>query len=78
MSEFSISHWLVILTVVLIFFGGRRIPEIMKGLGDEVILRKQQPLPRPLRFSRGETPWQAFIRHLRRLLSKLRARLKRG
>jgi len=33
--EFPI-HWLVILVVVLILFGGRKIPELMRGLGEGV------------------------------------------
>ena len=36
MGEFSIFHWLVVLAVILIFFGGRRIPEVMKGLGEGI------------------------------------------
>jgi len=36
MGEFSIFHWLIVLAVVLIFFGGRRIPEVMKGLGEGI------------------------------------------
>lgn len=36
MGEFSIFHWLVVLAVVLLFFGGRRIPEVMKGLGEGI------------------------------------------
>ena len=27
------SEWILILLVVLLFFGGRKIPELMKGLG---------------------------------------------
>ena len=27
-------HWLIILVVVLILFGGRKIPELMRGLGE--------------------------------------------
>ena len=34
MGEFSIFHWLVVLAIVLILFGGRKIPEVMKGLGE--------------------------------------------
>ena len=30
--EFPI-HWIIILVVVLILFGGRKIPELMRGLG---------------------------------------------
>ncbi len=29
-------HWLVILVVVLILFGGRKIPELIRGLGEGV------------------------------------------
>ena len=36
MGEFSIFHWQIVLAVVLIFFGGRRIPEVMKGLGEGI------------------------------------------
>ncbi len=36
MGEFSIFHWLIVLVVVLIFFGGKRIPEIMKGFGEGI------------------------------------------
>ncbi len=36
MGEFSIFHWLIVLAIVLIFFGGRRIPEVMSGLGEGI------------------------------------------
>ncbi len=36
MGEFSIFHWLVVVAILLIFFGGRRIPEVMKGLGEGI------------------------------------------
>ena len=29
-------HWIVILVVVLILFGGRKIPELLRGLGEGV------------------------------------------
>jgi len=29
-------HWLIILVVVLILFGGRKIPELTRGLGEGV------------------------------------------
>jgi sec-independent protein translocase protein TatA len=51
MGEFSIFHWLVVLAIVLIFFGGRRIPEVMRGLGEGIRSFKdgmsgsQQPPP---------------------------------
>ena len=31
-----IFHWLVVLAVILIFFGGKRIPEVMKGFGEGI------------------------------------------
>lgn len=36
MGEFSVFHWLVVLAVILIFFGGKRIPEVMKGFGEGI------------------------------------------
>ena len=36
MGEFSIFHWIVVLAIILIFFGGKRIPEIMKGFGEGI------------------------------------------
>jgi len=36
MGEFSIYHWLLVLLVVLLFFGGRKIPEVMRGIGEGV------------------------------------------
>ncbi len=84
MGEFAIFHWLIILAVVLIFFSGRRIPEIMQGFGEDIMRGKRQLArrPRPLRFSRGETRLQALIsfNHLHRLLAKilLLARIRRN
>ena len=40
MGEFSIYHWLVVLVVILLLFGGRKIPELMKGLGEGIRLFK--------------------------------------
>jgi len=36
MQRFGITEILLILVIVLIFFGGRKIPELMKGLGKGV------------------------------------------
>lgn len=36
MGEFGPMHWLVVLAVILIFFGGRKIPELMKGFGEGI------------------------------------------
>ena len=32
----SPMHWLIVLVVILILFGGKRIPEIMKGFGEGI------------------------------------------
>jgi sec-independent protein translocase protein TatA len=29
-------HWLIILVVILVLFGGRKIPELMRGMGEGV------------------------------------------
>jgi len=36
MGEFSPIHWMIVLAVVVLLFGGRRIPEVMKGLGEGI------------------------------------------
>jgi len=36
MGEFSIYHWLIVLLIVVLLFGGRKIPELMKGLGEGI------------------------------------------
>lgn len=36
MGEFSPIHWLIVLAVIVILFGGRRIPEVMKGMGEGI------------------------------------------
>ncbi len=43
MGEFSIWHLLVVLAIFLIFFGGKRIPEVMKGFGEGI--RSAPPAP---------------------------------
>jgi sec-independent protein translocase protein TatA len=36
MGEFSPIHWLVVLAIILLLFGGRKIPEMMRGLGEGI------------------------------------------
>ena len=36
MEALSIPHLLIILVIVLVFFGGKRIPDVMKGLGQGI------------------------------------------
>lgn len=50
MEFLSVPHLLIILLIVLIFFGGRRIPEVMRGLGEGIRsfkegMRGDQPGP---------------------------------
>ena len=33
MGEMSPMHWLIVLAIVLLLFGGKKIPEVMRGLG---------------------------------------------
>jgi sec-independent protein translocase protein TatA len=34
--DLSLQHLLLLLLIVLILFGGRRIPELMRGLGEGI------------------------------------------
>jgi sec-independent protein translocase protein TatA len=36
MGEFSVYHWLIVAFIILLLFGGRRIPELMKGMGEGI------------------------------------------
>lgn len=36
MSRFGVTEIIVILVIVLLLFGGRKIPELMKGLGSGI------------------------------------------
>jgi sec-independent protein translocase protein TatA len=54
MGEFSPFHWLVVLAVVVLLFGGKKIPEVMRGLGEGIRSFKegmhgggQSPAPPP-------------------------------
>ena len=41
MGEFSPFHWLVVLAIVVLLFGGKKIPEVAKGLGEGIKNFKQ-------------------------------------
>jgi sec-independent protein translocase protein TatA len=36
MGEFSPIHWMIVAIVILVLFGGRKIPEVMRGLGQGI------------------------------------------
>lgn len=36
MGELSPIHWLIVLAIILLLFGGRKIPELAKGLGEGI------------------------------------------
>lgn len=36
MGELSPIHWLIVLAVILLLFGGRKIPELARGLGEGI------------------------------------------
>ena len=33
MGSFSMGHWLVVLAVIVLLFGAKKIPELAKGVG---------------------------------------------
>ncbi|MBD3583770.1 Sec-independent protein translocase subunit TatA/TatB [Flavobacterium selenitireducens] len=36
MGKFGVTEWILIVAVILLLFGGKKIPELMKGLGSGV------------------------------------------
>lgn len=36
MGELSPFHWMVVLAVVVLLFGGKKIPEVMRGIGEGI------------------------------------------
>ncbi len=36
MGEFSPIHWLIVLAIIVLLFGGKKIPEVMRGLGEGI------------------------------------------
>jgi len=41
MGSFSITHWIVILAVVVLLFGAKKIPELAKGVGQGIKVFKK-------------------------------------
>jgi sec-independent protein translocase protein TatA len=36
MGSFSIAHWLVVLAVIVLLFGAKKIPDLAKGIGQGI------------------------------------------
>lgn len=36
MGSFSLLHWIIVLAVVLLLFGPRRLPDLAKGIGEAI------------------------------------------
>jgi sec-independent protein translocase protein TatA len=36
MGEFSPIHWLIVLAIIVLLFGGKKIPEVMRGIGEGI------------------------------------------
>jgi sec-independent protein translocase protein TatA len=53
MGELSPIHWLIVLAIIVLLFGGKKIPEVMRGLGEGINAFKQG-----MRGPDGTTPSQ--------------------
>ena len=61
MGEFSPFHWLVVLAIVVLLFGGKKIPEVMRGLGEGIRsfkegMREQNPPTPPAATTTTSAP----------------------
>lgn len=59
MGEFSPFHWLVVLAIVVLLFGGKKIPEVMRGLGEGIRNFKEgmhSPGPGPAQTTQVQPP----------------------
>ncbi len=36
MGSFSLFHWIIVLVVVLLLFGPKRLPDLAKGVGEAI------------------------------------------
>jgi sec-independent protein translocase protein TatA len=36
MGELSPIHWFIVLAIIVLLFGGKKIPEVMRGLGEGI------------------------------------------
>jgi sec-independent protein translocase protein TatA len=42
MGGLSIYHWLIVLLVGILLFGGRKIPDLMRGIGEGIRLFRER------------------------------------
>jgi sec-independent protein translocase protein TatA len=35
-GELSPIHWLIVLAIIVLLFGGKKIPEVMRGVGEGI------------------------------------------
>jgi len=42
MGSMSISHWLIVLVVIVLLFGAKKIPELAQGLGKGIKTFKKE------------------------------------
>ncbi len=58
-GEFSLTHWLVVLVIVLIFFGPKRLPDLAKALGTSIrdlkkaLNEPDKPTENPTQLTQG-------------------------
>lgn len=42
MGSFSVGHWLIVLAVIVLLFGAKKIPELAKGVGKGIKTFKKE------------------------------------
>lgn len=42
MGSFSIGHWIVVLVIIVLLFGAKKIPELAQGLGKGIKTFKKE------------------------------------
>ncbi len=58
---FAPTEWVLILAVVLLLFGGKKIPELMKGLGSGIrnfkeAIKEDEEAPKPANTTTASDP----------------------
>ncbi len=42
MGSFSMGHWLIVLAIIVLLFGAKKIPELAKGVGKGIKTFKKE------------------------------------